>query len=53
MGSDAVPAFKGLAHSIHMAEVEVERYGNDLGLCSLLKDPWPNATDQGSVVSDR
>jgi diaminohydroxyphosphoribosylaminopyrimidine deaminase/5-amino-6-(5-phosphoribosylamino)uracil reductase len=41
MGSDAVPAFRGMAHSIHMAEVEVERYGNDLGLCSLLRDPWP------------
>jgi diaminohydroxyphosphoribosylaminopyrimidine deaminase/5-amino-6-(5-phosphoribosylamino)uracil reductase len=40
MGSDAVPAFKGLAHAIRMAEVEVERYHNDLGLCSLLKDPW-------------
>jgi hypothetical protein len=24
-----------------MADVEVERYGNDLGLSSLLKDPWP------------
>jgi diaminohydroxyphosphoribosylaminopyrimidine deaminase/5-amino-6-(5-phosphoribosylamino)uracil reductase len=43
MGSDAVPAFRGMAHSIHMAEVEVERYGNDLGLCSLLRDPWPQA----------
>lgn len=42
MGSDAVPAFKGMAVPIHMAEVEVERYGNDLGLCSLLKDPWPS-----------
>ncbi|MGA3159950.1 MAG: bifunctional diaminohydroxyphosphoribosylaminopyrimidine deaminase/5-amino-6-(5-phosphoribosylamino)uracil reductase RibD [Terracidiphilus sp.] len=41
MGSDAVPAFKGLANPIQMAEVEVERYGNDLGLCSLLRDPWP------------
>jgi len=40
MGSDAVPAFRGMASAIHMAEVEVERYGNDLGLCSLLKDPW-------------
>jgi diaminohydroxyphosphoribosylaminopyrimidine deaminase/5-amino-6-(5-phosphoribosylamino)uracil reductase len=46
MGSDAVPAFKGMSHAIHMAEVEVERYGNDLGLCSLLKDPWMNVTDQ-------
>jgi diaminohydroxyphosphoribosylaminopyrimidine deaminase/5-amino-6-(5-phosphoribosylamino)uracil reductase len=41
MGSDAVPAFRGMANPIHMGEVEVERYGNDLGLCSLLKDPWP------------
>ncbi|MGA8088239.1 MAG: bifunctional diaminohydroxyphosphoribosylaminopyrimidine deaminase/5-amino-6-(5-phosphoribosylamino)uracil reductase RibD [Terracidiphilus sp.] len=40
MGSDAVPAFKGMPNAIQMAEVEVERYGNDLGLCSLLRDPW-------------
>ena len=40
MGSDAVPAFKGMPKGIHMAEVEVERYDNDLGLCSLLRDPW-------------
>jgi diaminohydroxyphosphoribosylaminopyrimidine deaminase / 5-amino-6-(5-phosphoribosylamino)uracil reductase len=40
MGSDAVPAFKGLAAPIHMETVEVERYENDLGLCSLLRDPW-------------
>jgi diaminohydroxyphosphoribosylaminopyrimidine deaminase/5-amino-6-(5-phosphoribosylamino)uracil reductase len=41
MGSDAVPAFRGLANAIRMAQVEVERYDNDLGLCSLLRDPWP------------
>jgi diaminohydroxyphosphoribosylaminopyrimidine deaminase/5-amino-6-(5-phosphoribosylamino)uracil reductase len=46
MGSDAVPAFKGMANPIHMAEVEVERYGNDLGLCSLLRDPWPETQKQ-------
>jgi diaminohydroxyphosphoribosylaminopyrimidine deaminase / 5-amino-6-(5-phosphoribosylamino)uracil reductase len=46
MGSDAVPAFKGLAHSIEMAAVEVERYGNDMGLCSLLRDPWPKPATQ-------
>jgi len=40
MGSDAVPAFKGMTHAIRLAAVEVERYENDLGLCSLLKDPW-------------
>jgi diaminohydroxyphosphoribosylaminopyrimidine deaminase/5-amino-6-(5-phosphoribosylamino)uracil reductase len=43
MGSDAVPAFRGMTRFVHMAEVEVERYGNDLGLCSLLRDPWPPA----------
>ena len=42
MGSEAVPAFMGMANAIRMAEVEVERYGNDLGLCSLLRDPWAN-----------
>jgi diaminohydroxyphosphoribosylaminopyrimidine deaminase / 5-amino-6-(5-phosphoribosylamino)uracil reductase len=41
MGSDAVPAFKSMASAIQMAGVEVERYGNDLGLSSLLRDPWP------------
>jgi len=40
MGSDAVPAFRGLSQAIPMEQVEVERYGNDLGLCSLLRDPW-------------
>ena len=44
MGSDAVPAFRGMSHAIRMAQVEVERYDNDLGLCSLLKDPWPKET---------
>jgi diaminohydroxyphosphoribosylaminopyrimidine deaminase/5-amino-6-(5-phosphoribosylamino)uracil reductase len=42
MGSDAAPAFRGMAAPIRMAEVEVERYDNDLGLCSLLRDPWPS-----------
>jgi diaminohydroxyphosphoribosylaminopyrimidine deaminase/5-amino-6-(5-phosphoribosylamino)uracil reductase len=46
MGSDAVPAFRGMTHPIHMAKVEVERYGNDLGLCSLLKNPWPKDSGQ-------
>jgi len=52
MGSDAVPAFRGMASPIRMAEVEVERYGNDLGLCSLLRDPWGAETrDQGSEIN--
>jgi len=45
MGSDAVPAFRGMPHFIHMDAVEVERYGNDLGLISLLRDPWPKDGD--------
>ncbi len=46
MGSDAVPAFKSMANPIKMAAVEVERYGNDLSLSSLLRDPWPAAVPQ-------
>jgi len=46
MGSDAVPAFRGMARFVHMEAVEVERYGNDLGLCSLLKDPWPGTSEE-------
>jgi diaminohydroxyphosphoribosylaminopyrimidine deaminase/5-amino-6-(5-phosphoribosylamino)uracil reductase len=40
MGSDAIPAFKSMSSAVRMGEVEVERYDNDLGLCSLLRDPW-------------
>ena len=46
MGSDAVPAFRGMGNFVRMADVEVERYGNDLGLCSLLRNPWPKSQDQ-------
>jgi diaminohydroxyphosphoribosylaminopyrimidine deaminase/5-amino-6-(5-phosphoribosylamino)uracil reductase len=49
MGSDAVPAFRGMTKAIFMGEVEVERYENDLGLRSLLRDPWPEK--QGSESS--
>lgn len=40
MGSDAVPAFKGMPQFARLGAVEIERYGNDLGLRSLLRDPW-------------
>jgi diaminohydroxyphosphoribosylaminopyrimidine deaminase/5-amino-6-(5-phosphoribosylamino)uracil reductase len=40
MGSDAVPAFRGMPHFVHLEDIEMERYGNDLGLSSLLRDPW-------------
>jgi diaminohydroxyphosphoribosylaminopyrimidine deaminase/5-amino-6-(5-phosphoribosylamino)uracil reductase len=41
MGDDAVPAFRNIPAPIHFPNAEVERYGNDIGLTSLLKDPWP------------
>ena len=47
MGSDAVPAFHSMTQFVRMADVEVERYGNDLGLCSLLRDPWPERQGSG------
>jgi diaminohydroxyphosphoribosylaminopyrimidine deaminase/5-amino-6-(5-phosphoribosylamino)uracil reductase len=40
MGTDAVPAFHGLSNAVRMENVEVERYGDDLGVSSLLRDPW-------------
>ncbi|MDR3740611.1 MAG: bifunctional diaminohydroxyphosphoribosylaminopyrimidine deaminase/5-amino-6-(5-phosphoribosylamino)uracil reductase RibD [Terracidiphilus sp.] len=46
MGSDAVPAFRGMSHFVRMENVAVERYGNDVGLISLLRDPWPKSSGQ-------
>ncbi len=46
MGSDAVPAFRGMPQFVQMNDVEEERYGNDLGLSSLLIDPWPRDASQ-------
>jgi diaminohydroxyphosphoribosylaminopyrimidine deaminase / 5-amino-6-(5-phosphoribosylamino)uracil reductase len=43
MGSDAVPAFQGISNPIRMTQVEIERYDDDLGLSSLLRDPWRNS----------
>jgi diaminohydroxyphosphoribosylaminopyrimidine deaminase/5-amino-6-(5-phosphoribosylamino)uracil reductase len=43
MGSDAVPAFHAMSRAMRLAEVEVQRYGNDLRLSSLLRDPWAEA----------
>jgi diaminohydroxyphosphoribosylaminopyrimidine deaminase/5-amino-6-(5-phosphoribosylamino)uracil reductase len=40
LGSDAVPAFRGLSSPVKLAEAEVERHGNDYSVSSLLRDPW-------------
>jgi diaminohydroxyphosphoribosylaminopyrimidine deaminase / 5-amino-6-(5-phosphoribosylamino)uracil reductase len=42
MGASAVPAFDALSHSIRMKGIEIERYEEDLGLTSLLQNPWEN-----------
>ena len=40
MGSDAVPAFRGLSLPVRLENAEVERHGNDLSVSALLRDPW-------------
>ncbi len=35
-----------------MTEVEVDRYGDDLGLSSLLRDPWPSTQNPQSSIQD-
>lgn len=40
MGSDAVPAFKSLSPTLKLQNIELARYGDDLGISCLLNDPW-------------
>lgn len=40
MGSDAVPAFKSLSPALKLQDIELARYGDDLGISCLLNDPW-------------
>jgi diaminohydroxyphosphoribosylaminopyrimidine deaminase/5-amino-6-(5-phosphoribosylamino)uracil reductase len=40
MGSDAVPAFRGMAHALQLPHAEVERFSDDLSVEALLNDPW-------------
>jgi diaminohydroxyphosphoribosylaminopyrimidine deaminase / 5-amino-6-(5-phosphoribosylamino)uracil reductase len=40
LGSDAVPAFKGLTPALKLENIEMERYGDDVGILSIIKDPW-------------
>jgi diaminohydroxyphosphoribosylaminopyrimidine deaminase/5-amino-6-(5-phosphoribosylamino)uracil reductase len=39
-GSDAVPAFRGLPNPVRLDWAEVERFGNDLRVSALLREPW-------------
>ena len=40
MGSDAVPAFRGLNPAVYLNGAEIERCGNDFSVSALLRDPW-------------
>jgi diaminohydroxyphosphoribosylaminopyrimidine deaminase/5-amino-6-(5-phosphoribosylamino)uracil reductase len=40
MGSDAVPAFRGLSMPVWLNPADVERHGNDYSISGLLRDPW-------------
>ena len=40
MGSDAVPAFRGLNSPVRLDAAVVERHGNDYSVSALLRDPW-------------
>jgi diaminohydroxyphosphoribosylaminopyrimidine deaminase/5-amino-6-(5-phosphoribosylamino)uracil reductase len=42
LGSDAVPAFRGLPLPVKLDPAEMERHGNDYSLSALLRDPWPS-----------
>jgi diaminohydroxyphosphoribosylaminopyrimidine deaminase / 5-amino-6-(5-phosphoribosylamino)uracil reductase len=52
MGSDAVPAFKGMTNPIDLTAAEIERYGNDVGLISLLRNPWAPESLAGKSSSE-
>lgn len=39
-GSDAVPAFRGMPAPVRLDAAEVERFGNDLRVSALLREPW-------------
>jgi len=46
LGSDAVPAFRSMTEAVKMGAIETVRYGEDIGMISLLKDPWAAAPGQ-------
>jgi diaminohydroxyphosphoribosylaminopyrimidine deaminase/5-amino-6-(5-phosphoribosylamino)uracil reductase len=45
MGSDAVPAFRGLSPAVALQHAELERHGNDFSVSALLRDPWRKVSE--------
>ncbi len=50
LGSDAVPAFRGLGLPVRLQAPEVERFGEDVCVSGVLRDAW---SGQWSVVSEQ
>ena len=40
MGTEAVPAFRDLAHTLRFEDAEQQHHGCDVSYSSLLRDPW-------------
>jgi diaminohydroxyphosphoribosylaminopyrimidine deaminase/5-amino-6-(5-phosphoribosylamino)uracil reductase len=40
LGSDAVPAFRSMAHPLRLPQAELASFGDDHSLDALLSDPW-------------
>ena len=43
MGSDAVPAFRGISSPVLLNPVDIVRHENDFSVAALLRDPWETA----------
>jgi len=43
MGSDAVPAFRGISSPVLLNPVDIVRHKNDFSVAALLRDPWETA----------
>jgi diaminohydroxyphosphoribosylaminopyrimidine deaminase/5-amino-6-(5-phosphoribosylamino)uracil reductase len=40
LGSDAIPAFRSMAHALHLPSPAIERFGEDVSFDALVNDPW-------------
>jgi diaminohydroxyphosphoribosylaminopyrimidine deaminase/5-amino-6-(5-phosphoribosylamino)uracil reductase len=39
-GSDGMPAFRGMSAPVGLEGAEIERFGEDISVSALLRDPW-------------
>jgi diaminohydroxyphosphoribosylaminopyrimidine deaminase / 5-amino-6-(5-phosphoribosylamino)uracil reductase len=43
-GSEGLPAFRGLSTPVRLENSELERFGEDVSVSGLLRDPWASTT---------